>query len=257
MIKLHEGRHSAASLARDAGVDPKIRREQLGHTTGAMTDHYTHVMAADRLGRVQGGRAADLGGRIMTACPHGVPTPARLAGQPPRRGYGRWQCSGWSGRRVRCPASTHPGQVSHEVCQHGHAPGCTLLAHDQEADAAARRARLPRLVGHSEPARGPLQRHLLTGRITCSLAPAADGTATSTTLWQPSAATGVLRCAVTAMPTCTPPSPSPCLLLRPRARRPGSLHRYPPAHLQRQPLPRRRPGSDLAAALGTHCPAGR
>lgn len=45
VIKLHEGRHSAASLARDAGVDPKIRQEQLGHTTGAMTDHYTHVLA--------------------------------------------------------------------------------------------------------------------------------------------------------------------------------------------------------------------
>ena len=65
-----------------------------------------------------------------------------------------------------CPASTHPGQVSHEVCQHGHAPGCTRLARDQEADAAARRARLPRLIERSEPARGPLQRHLLTGRIT-------------------------------------------------------------------------------------------
>jgi integrase len=49
VIKLHEGRHSAASLARDAGVDPKIRREQLGHTTEAMTDHYTHVLAQARL----------------------------------------------------------------------------------------------------------------------------------------------------------------------------------------------------------------
>jgi integrase len=45
VIKLHEGRHSAASLARDAGVDPKIRQEQLGHTTAAMTDRYTHVLA--------------------------------------------------------------------------------------------------------------------------------------------------------------------------------------------------------------------
>lgn len=45
VIKMHEGRHSAASLARDAGVDPKLRREQLGHTTDAMTDHYTHVLA--------------------------------------------------------------------------------------------------------------------------------------------------------------------------------------------------------------------
>jgi integrase len=49
VIKLHEGRHSAASLARDAGVDPKIRREQLGHTTAAMTDRYTHVLAEAHL----------------------------------------------------------------------------------------------------------------------------------------------------------------------------------------------------------------
>ena len=31
MIKMHEGRHSAASLARDAGVDAKIRQDDLGH----------------------------------------------------------------------------------------------------------------------------------------------------------------------------------------------------------------------------------
>lgn len=31
VIKLHEARHSAASLARDAGVDPEIRRVGLGH----------------------------------------------------------------------------------------------------------------------------------------------------------------------------------------------------------------------------------
>jgi integrase len=30
----------------DAGVDPKIRREQMGHATDAMTDRYTHVIAA-------------------------------------------------------------------------------------------------------------------------------------------------------------------------------------------------------------------
>jgi integrase len=44
-IKLDEGRHSAASLARDAGVDPKIRQDDLGHADAAMTDHYTHVLA--------------------------------------------------------------------------------------------------------------------------------------------------------------------------------------------------------------------
>lgn len=45
VIKLQEGRHSAASLARDAGVDDKIRQDQLGHTTQTMTDHYTHILA--------------------------------------------------------------------------------------------------------------------------------------------------------------------------------------------------------------------
>jgi integrase len=45
VIKMHEGRHSAASLARDAGVDPKIRQDDLGHATAAMTDRYTHVLA--------------------------------------------------------------------------------------------------------------------------------------------------------------------------------------------------------------------
>lgn len=47
VIKLHEGRHSAASLARDAGVDARIRQEQLGHATKSMGDHYTHVLAED------------------------------------------------------------------------------------------------------------------------------------------------------------------------------------------------------------------
>jgi integrase len=35
VIKLHEGRHSAASLAWDAAVDPEIRRKTLGHADAA------------------------------------------------------------------------------------------------------------------------------------------------------------------------------------------------------------------------------
>lgn len=46
VIKLHEGRHTAASLARDAEVDPEIRRRTLGHADQAMTSHYTHIEAA-------------------------------------------------------------------------------------------------------------------------------------------------------------------------------------------------------------------
>jgi integrase len=46
VIKLHEGgRHTGASLARDAAVDPEIRRKTLGHADAAMTSHYTHIEA--------------------------------------------------------------------------------------------------------------------------------------------------------------------------------------------------------------------
>jgi integrase len=45
-IRLHEARHSAASLARDAEVDPEIRRKTLGHADQVMTSHYTHIEAA-------------------------------------------------------------------------------------------------------------------------------------------------------------------------------------------------------------------
>jgi integrase len=41
-IKLHEGRHTAASLGHDAEVDPEIRQRTLGHASKAMTMHYTH-----------------------------------------------------------------------------------------------------------------------------------------------------------------------------------------------------------------------
>lgn len=43
VIKLHEGRHSAASLATDAAVDPEIRRRTLRQADQAMTSHYTHI----------------------------------------------------------------------------------------------------------------------------------------------------------------------------------------------------------------------
>ena len=45
VIKLHEGRHSAASLARGAEVDSEIRGRTLGHADAAMTAHYTHIEA--------------------------------------------------------------------------------------------------------------------------------------------------------------------------------------------------------------------
>jgi integrase len=43
-ITLHQGRHTAASLALEAGVDIKIVSEQMGHSTTRITqDLYQHV----------------------------------------------------------------------------------------------------------------------------------------------------------------------------------------------------------------------
>jgi integrase len=43
-IKLHEGRHTAATLALEAGVDIKIVSKRMGHTTTTFTrDRYQHV----------------------------------------------------------------------------------------------------------------------------------------------------------------------------------------------------------------------
>jgi integrase len=44
VIRLHDGRHTAASLGLEAGVDIKLVSEQLGHSTTRITqDLYTHV----------------------------------------------------------------------------------------------------------------------------------------------------------------------------------------------------------------------
>jgi integrase len=56
VIKLHEARHSAISLMRDAGVDPDIRRREAGHADQAISDRYTHIMNEAHL---EGARAVE------------------------------------------------------------------------------------------------------------------------------------------------------------------------------------------------------
>lgn len=63
-IRLHDARHTAASLLLAAGVHPKVVRERLGHATIATTlDTYSHVLpglgedAAERLAAAIDGRA--------------------------------------------------------------------------------------------------------------------------------------------------------------------------------------------------------
>jgi integrase len=46
-IRLHDGRHTAASLALEAGVEMKVVSHQLGHSSTKITsDLYTHVRPA-------------------------------------------------------------------------------------------------------------------------------------------------------------------------------------------------------------------
>jgi integrase len=45
VIRLHEGRHTAVTNQREAGVDPDLTQRTVGHATAAMTRHYTHPQA--------------------------------------------------------------------------------------------------------------------------------------------------------------------------------------------------------------------
>lgn len=45
VIRLHDGRHTASSIADDAGVSEDIRQRNLGHSSKKMTRHYTHPEA--------------------------------------------------------------------------------------------------------------------------------------------------------------------------------------------------------------------
>ena len=46
-IVLHEGRHTANSLWREAGIDARVRQSWMGHSTMALTERtYNHVRPA-------------------------------------------------------------------------------------------------------------------------------------------------------------------------------------------------------------------
>ena len=45
VITLHEGRHTAITNQRAAGVDPDLTQQTVGHATADMTRHYTHPQA--------------------------------------------------------------------------------------------------------------------------------------------------------------------------------------------------------------------
>ncbi|HEY3688128.1 MAG TPA: site-specific integrase [Streptosporangiaceae bacterium] len=64
VIRLHEGRHTAASLGLEAGLDIKIVSDQLGHSTTRITsDLYTHVRRAV---------ASDAAEKIVALLPEGA-----------------------------------------------------------------------------------------------------------------------------------------------------------------------------------------
>jgi integrase len=44
VIKLHEARHSAISLMREAGVDQELRTREVGHSDRSVNDRYTQVL---------------------------------------------------------------------------------------------------------------------------------------------------------------------------------------------------------------------
>jgi integrase len=57
-VRVHDARHTAATLLLAQGVDQRVVMEILGHSQISMTSKYTHVLpqvmtdAAERIGRV-------------------------------------------------------------------------------------------------------------------------------------------------------------------------------------------------------------
>jgi integrase len=45
VIRLHDGRHTAVTNQDEAGVDPELTQQTVGHATAAMTRHYRHRRA--------------------------------------------------------------------------------------------------------------------------------------------------------------------------------------------------------------------
>jgi hypothetical protein len=71
-----------------------------------------------------------------------------------------WACPHCGQQVTDRAASGRPVHV-----EHGHGPGCARLARDQAAEDERRREQVSRLIVHSEPAAGPMQRHWLRERI--------------------------------------------------------------------------------------------
>ena len=72
-----------------------------------------------------------------------------------------WACAGCGQQVTEREPAGRPVHV-----EHGHTPDCARLARDQAAEDQRRREQIPRLILHSEPAVGQLQRHWLRERIT-------------------------------------------------------------------------------------------
>ena len=52
-IRRHDSRHTTATLLREAGVDERVIQSILGHTSGAMTAHYSHLNERERTDAVR------------------------------------------------------------------------------------------------------------------------------------------------------------------------------------------------------------
>jgi RNase P subunit RPR2 len=104
--------------------------------------------------RISGETGADL---LFSATQYAV---EQLTGSQRRYPPLTWTCPRCGQRITDRAASGRPVHI-----EHGHGPGCARLTRDQAADNERRREQVPRLILHSEPAVGPVQRHWLRERI--------------------------------------------------------------------------------------------
>lgn len=148
----------AALLRPGKNIDlPWVRSTKTGHGGHRCGMRVNTSRDIDGIVSGPGGRIPHTGAGLLYRATQGAVERVTGSGRyPPPTG----PCGSCS-RQVTDRADT--GRPIH--IEHGHAAGCARLDHDQAADTAARRTRLPAVIAASEPAAGGVQWHQLTGPV--------------------------------------------------------------------------------------------
>ena len=166
-IRLHDLRHTHATLALQAGVHPKVVSERLGHATVSITlDTYSHAIPAMQEEAAVADRGAGVRRRIAP------PSQADPSDSSPTRSPPRCLAAGASlggqrptGKKAACPARSRPSGTCVYPAHGGPMPCRTMFS---GRPLQAKRSRIRgglAVMGHCVVALGTPSRTYASGRV--------------------------------------------------------------------------------------------